>query len=260
MACWEGQPSQHRSFERCCLGKPAICTTPENVTAWGNSQHRQDQWVLEWLGCPTNRFYIDIGAYDGELLSNTHAMDMDLSWKGLCIDAILNPLRFARRSCAQVQAVVYNVTGEEVVFRHFEEFNSNAHAQIQLNGAPALAGLDDRVGPQGSLGKDATLGTWKHLVRTTTTMTNLLENVRMAIPRIIDFISIDVEGVVLQVLEGFPFERFCVRVWTLEVEGPDVWNITRLLYPHGYAMVEVLKLDRVFVHMKDCRGFRRIRY
>lgn len=35
-------------------------------------------------------------------------------------------------------------------------------------------------------------------------------------PRIIDYVSLDIEGAELDVLKSFPFDSYCVRLWTVE--------------------------------------------
>lgn len=259
-ACWSAAgAAAPRSFARCCLGRAPICSPSQHGTpgsalgkaarwALQTSQFGQDRFALEWLKCPSKGFYVDIGAYDGEHLSNTHAMDLDLGWRGLCVDAVLRQGRFVGRSCRLMQGVVYNTTGRRMRFQTFPEHHESAYGQLAARS-------------QSAKGSDKVLGQWNAVPVRTVTAADLLRQAAaegVNVPRVIDFFS-----AVLQVLQGFPFSQYCVRVWALEIWDPlndektreSYLQIVALLQAYSYFLAQRLDQDYLFVHRHDCRGW-----
>lgn len=258
LACWT-QTTAPLSFERCCLGRALICSTEKQETAearfqqkWAlqTSQYGQDRFVLQWFACLDHGFYVDVGAYDGEHLSNTHAMDKDLGWRGVCVDAVLRPKNFLGRSCHLAQGAVHSKSGKPMRFLKFAQHHESAYGHL----------VEEEQSPKGH---DRVLGEWDAVRVRTISMTDLFRNLQaqgFQIPQVIDFISVDVEGAVLDVLLGFPFRRYCVRAWALEISSPIEHPGSRLLFlktcellqHHGYLLVQQLGQDYIFIHQQDC--------
>lgn len=79
------------------------------------SQFGQDKWVAETLfRGMTHGFYVDIGAGNGELISNTWVLEKHYKWDGICID----PADFTwadlqkNRRCRMDNVVVSDFDGE----------------------------------------------------------------------------------------------------------------------------------------------------
>ena len=62
-------------------------------------------------------------------------------------------------------------------------------------------------------------------------------------PKIIDFISLDVEGEELSVLKGIDFETYTFKFLLIEGENPEVIS---LLASKNYKVIKVLKHDILF--------------
>eukprot|EP00930_Biecheleria_cincta_P036767 TRINITY_DN2519_c0_g1_i1.p1 TRINITY_DN2519_c0_g1~~TRINITY_DN2519_c0_g1_i1.p1 ORF type:complete len:404 (+),score=26.11 TRINITY_DN2519_c0_g1_i1:80-1213(+) len=247
------------SYERCCLGRTPICSPPtalvgkpftEAPLALQTSQMGQDAFVLTRLSCLLRGFYLDIGAFDGEVISNTHAMDVNLGWRGVCVDAVYRPHRFAERSCSFVEGVVHNSTGRQVTFEAFRDHYMNSRNHIR--------GSDDAASLMRSLRTEE----YDSRIMETVTISDVLlrlETDGVDIPLIIDYVSLDVEGLALEALQGFPFSKHCVRVWTIEVEEPNSiksLETRRFMQGQGYVFVGYLGLfgpDLSFAHKDDCR-------
>jgi hypothetical protein len=60
-------------------------------------------------------------------------------------------------------------------------------------------------------------------------------------PPVIDYVNLDVGGAELDILRAFPFERYCVRAWTVEhnCEEPKKSYIKQILESHGCRVEEV---------------------
>ena len=82
------------------------------------SQLGQDLWVLEKSAFKHQGFFVEFGATDGVLLSNTYVLETEFAWTGLCAEP--NPKMFAQlrnnRQCVVSDACIAGVSGEEVDF------------------------------------------------------------------------------------------------------------------------------------------------
>ena len=72
-------------------------------------------------------------------------------------------------------------------------------------------------------------------------------------PRIIDYLSLDVEGGELQVLKDFPFERYVFRVMTIETRDKATHRaLKHILQPRGYECIREIGYplgERLWAHM-----------
>src|SRR5689334_14627543 len=75
------------------------------------SQVGQDEWVLSIIR--GKGFFVDAGAFDGVLFSNTLKLE-EAGWQGLCIEA--NPKNFEElkknRKCDLANVAISSYTGE----------------------------------------------------------------------------------------------------------------------------------------------------
>ena len=62
-----------------------------------------------------------------------------------------------------------------------------------------------------------------------------------------DYLSLDVEGAELAVLETIPFDRVDIRTLSVEVEHSDSKKIVQLLVRNGYKVQQRMKTDIIFV-------------
>lgn len=151
------------------------------------SQAGQDEWVHSIVG--DTGFFVDVGAHDGIVHSNTYALEQ-LGWTGICIEpdpTIVEVLR-ANRSCHR-----------------------------------AFTAVSDHKGYVRMVGPRVVLGPVDHTDIWCDTLTGYLE--AWNAPPVIDYLSIDVEGHERQVLAGMNFDRWSVRLITIEhnayCDGPD---------------------------------------
>jgi hypothetical protein len=76
-----------------------------------HSQIGQDKWVQSVLGNKKNGYFIELGACDGLLYSNTLYFERENNWNGICIEP--NDLFFEKlkinRKCNISNKLVYSV-------------------------------------------------------------------------------------------------------------------------------------------------------
>jgi hypothetical protein len=185
-----------------------------------NSQIGQDQWVHSVLGNKSDGFFIELGACDGLYYSNTLFFEKYLNWNGICIEP--NDLYFDKlkvnRKCNISNELMYSAAGVLIDFSLCEA----------TSGIP-----DENIGP-------FTQKT-KIVKKYTSTLGNLLDSINA--PKIIDYLSLDVEGQEYNILKTFPFDRYKFRCMTVEHNEPHIgptmqMKIRELLEAKGYTYVK----------------------
>lgn len=208
-----GWRPQHRPLDRA-----------QSLAAVAASQLGQDLWVLERTGYKTGGFFVEFGATDGVLLSNTWLLEQHFGWRGLCAEP--NP-RFYRqlqsnRTCRVSDACIGARSGIEVAF-----ILSDAYGGI------AAYAHDDQHGAKREAYRAA-----GHVVTLETLSLNDFLNQHQA-PREIDYISIDTEGSEYEILSTFPFDHWQVRLFSIEHNfGEQRKHIRRLMERNGYVCTE----------------------
>ena len=188
------------------------------------SQLGQDLWVLEQTGHKTGGFFVEFGATDGVLLSNTLLLETEFGWSGICAEP--NPEFFEKlvknRSCTVAPDCIAGATGREVEFLLADEYGGIAdYAAADMNAA-RRAGYRDS-------GRTIRL--------TTISLDAFLK--KYDAPRRIDYLSVDTEGSEYEILAAFPFEEWDIRLLTVEHNyTPMREDIRALLEGHGYVRTE----------------------
>jgi FkbM family methyltransferase len=188
------------------------------------SQLGQDLWVLEKSAYKRKGFFVEFGATDGVLLSNTYLLETEFAWTGLCAEP--NPKMFAQlrhnRQCVVSDACIAGESGEEVDFVFAGAFGGmTRHCSADLHRERRAA-----YASAGHVGRLVTIS-----------LDDFLRSHRA--PYNIDYLSIDTEGSELEILMNFPFERWNIRLITVEHNNtPHKDSIFDLLHRHGYQRTE----------------------
>ena len=230
----EGELLSHELSLALSHGSLASATSPAPTEAQGDdsprwqslsrSQLEQDLWVLEQLDWKRNGFFVEFGATDGVLLSNTWLLEKHFNWRGICAEP--NPKLFARlqmnRSCHLSPACVYRSSGERMRFVL----------------ADAYGGLEDLGrNDQHAEKRNAYAAVGEVIEATTTSLMDLLD--QQEAPAVIDYLSIDTEGSELAILEGIDWCRYQFRCITVEHNFTEQrQGIQQLLEAQGYQRRE----------------------
>jgi FkbM family methyltransferase len=188
------------------------------------SQLGQDVWVLEKTGYKTGGFFVEFGATDGVLLSNTWLLETEFNWRGICIEP--NPKLFEQlkknRNCQLSNAYIGGVSGQDVEFVLADAYGSSIeYAHCDQHAAKREAYLQ--------------AGFTANYV--SVSLDDLLRQQRA--PRDIDYISIDTEGSEYDILRTFPFDEWNVHIFTIEHNfTPQRQKISSLMRENGYIRYE----------------------
>lgn len=143
------------------------------------SQAGQDRWVVDQLAdTPHGGYFVDVGAHDGVVHSNTFALEL-AGWLGICIE----PERGAYDALRRNRSAICVRTAA-----------SDHDGSCLFDGVRIVTAVAEHV--------------------ECFTLETLLEEAEA--PDVIDYLSIDVEGHELQVLDGMDFARWHVRLITIE--------------------------------------------
>ena len=203
------------------------------------SQFKQPRHVrreLEKQPQHTNsRFFIDLAANHPLTISNTCALERQ-GWQGVCIDAANQSRVLFKKSGRKCEFVQAAVAGENstrnVIFRDIEP---TARTPLNLNWTFGLSSIVDGALSPTCWGKpkrcisvnkfrEASIGL-THTTMQTRSLVSILAQVKA--PRIIDYLSLDVEGNEDAVLSSHGLNRYEFR--TVTIERPSVYARKRLV-------------------------------
>jgi FkbM family methyltransferase len=201
-----------------------------------HSQAGQDRFLLEhFFRGRRGGVFVDIGAYDGETFSNSLFFERSMGWTGLCVE----PLAAAFAKLAATRKAIC----ENVALADFEGEADFVEADDE--GGPfqkMFSGLSATLDPR-DVSRIALMT--KSRVTTRVPVTRLSTLLDKHGIREIDYCSIDVEGGELAILSEFDFERFPIKVLTVENNYDDP-RLSALMTARGYQPYAQLEQDHVF--------------
>jgi len=201
------------------------------------SQYGQDKWIAEELFPGKKKgIFVDIGAYDGITYSNTFFLETKLGWTGLAVEPIPHVYDKLKqnRSCETVNGCV-GIRDEKLPFRIVDGY------------AEMLSGLIDQFAPVHLYRIDRELrrygGSYRDMEAGCYSINTLLEKHGLYD---IDYLSIDVEGGELSIIEGFDFQRFRVTVIGIENNYKD-YRIPKLLREKEFVLHSIVGDDEFYI-------------
>lgn len=218
------------------LANKSLNSNPEkNISSdqlWrslSRSQLGQDLWVLEKLNWKRSGYFVEFGATDGVLLSNTWLLEKLFDWNGICAEP--NPKFFEKlknnRSCTTSDECIYTQTGEEVEFIFADVY-----------GGIKGTGIDDKH-------FDKRLAYEKNghtKILKTISLNDILE--KHNAPLTIDYLSIDTEGSEFDILQSFDWAKYQIRCISVEHNFTEMREkIRSLLKDQGYHECIEKKFD-----------------
>jgi len=152
------------------------------------SQYSEDRWLVENVVLPSRGVFVDIGAFDGVIGSNTKYFE-ERGWSGLCIDA--DPRNIPTLAQNRPKVLWGAISNEETIRELI------CHEDLQLTGLKNPANLSESM---------------RFFVPTIRLQTVLD---RFAVDEI-DLLSIDTEGTEIEVLQSFDLNKHVTHVLIVE--------------------------------------------
>ena len=185
------------------------------------SQLNQDLFVLSQLNFKENGYFVEFGAADGLLASNTYLLEKEFGWAGILAEPAKcwhNKLKENRKADLEFSCVWKN-TGSML--------NFNEVAIPELSTLLEFSSND---------GHGATRKKGETYQVSTISLINLLQKYNA--PKVIDYLSLDTEGSEYDILENFDFSSYEFRIITCEHNyTPMRTKINALLVSKGYKRI-----------------------
>ena len=195
------------------------------------------------------KFFVEAGAMDGELISNTVYLESKYNWTGLLVEpnpAYLSQLIRKRRNAWIFPYCLSPIKAPTVV-----EFDALAEYGGIIN---YVKGVKKAPGNINANYTSAYLGpSWRKTLKIQCfPLYSVLQ--ALGLPAI-DYFSLDIEGAEYPVLKTVPFQNVDIKMFGVEVEhagkifeGTEN-DITNLLKTNGYQYVAKTKMDKFFMKM-----------
>ena len=199
-----------------------------------NSQFNQEFFVLSILNFKTRGYFVEFGACNGKDFSNTFILENKYNWNGICAEPnrSYHSNLIKNRKCELDFRCVFSRSGEMIEFCETKISELSTIANFKKSDFNRI----DR-NPIKS-----------YLVETVTLIDLLNEH---NAPSLIDYISIDTEGSEFEILKNFDFDKYTVKVWTIEHNyTSNRKKIFELMVNNGYVRVlsSVSEVDDWYIH------------
>lgn len=185
-----------------------------------HSQLHQDFLPIYFLGKNVPGFFVEVGVGDGKSNSNTYLLEKEFNYKGVLVEPNLNFLDslLENRGVSIVNCAAGATDGQSVILFGTDDgeysyiankFEGQGKRRKSISNQPVL----------------------------TKTLNSILEETQA--PKVIDFLSIDVEGYELEVLQGIDFDEWKFKVVCVEHNYNQMKRseILKIFTSNGYKNV-----------------------
>ena len=200
------------------------------------SQAGQDKFVNDsYFRSMNNGFFVEIGAYNGIDGSNCYFFEKFLNWSGIAIEP--SPSQFLalqkNRKCKCVNKAVAKKS-EKIEFIDVIE----GYTQMSgINNSSYQKTLE-------IINKDLRTVLDKKIIEAATFSEIVEYNY------LIDYLSIDVEGGEMDILESIDFDLYKIKVLSIENNYPSEINYEKYLSEKGFCYIDSVGVDEIYFNKK----------
>lgn len=203
------------------------------------SQTGEDVLIRPYLRAIKAGHYLDLGAYDPYVLSNTAILWTE-GWSGCNVDANFSSIKKFEKNRPQDVNVFGSIVTDE------ERRDGKNEVVFFIDG--------DDAGNQSATG--SIIASNKVQSETKVPCYSIHEILDKCDFKKLDYLNIDLEGYDLKIISDFPFERFSPSVITIEDHQISVIQasespIAKVLFSKGYDFVARTYMTSVFVRNPD---------
>ena len=199
------------------------------------SQYKQDEFLNSQVFFGQREgIFIDVGAYDGFDISNTYFFEKTLRWTGVCIEPSPQSFELLKenRSCILENCAIGDIEGNL-------DF-------VNITGwASSASGFDDETKKISKTAKDSVEqhgGNWEIIKIPTFRLDTILNKHKL---RLVDYMSIDVEGFEINVVKSINWDDYYVRYLTVE-KNVSINEVTEHLKQFSYSILQDMAGDLIF--------------
>lgn len=193
--------------------------------------------VLEQV-FPSPGFFLEIGAWSGEHFSQTAYLERERGWRGVCVDPF--PSGFEHRSC-QVCARAISADGQP---RAFLKVSTDRRYGGDVSYFSGFKEVVERSIHWPVISQHCN---YEELQLETITMDQLYKTYDL--PDYIEFLSLDIEGAELELLQSMNWNarRFGLIAFEHNMDQTVRQQIGEILEAHGYRLFEAWEYDDLYV-------------
>ena len=198
------------------------------------SQAGQDKRIKDafFKNC-SNGFFLEIGAYDGVTGSNCLHFEKFMGWDGIAVEPSRTQFGFLQknRTCQTINKAVG--FADDTV-----EFIEVVEGLMQMSGVNSKEFAETKSFVE----KDKASRTVSYQIETVSVMEMLDGRSE------VDFMSLDIEGPELQVLESIDFDALRIRVIAVENSAAGSPKFRRFFDKVGYSYYDTVGYDEIYFH------------
>lgn len=204
-----------------------------------NSQIGADLICLQYLNYKQNGYFVEFGGYDGIAHSNTLLLEECFNWSGILAEPspnFFNQLKKNRPNCKLDNSCITGTSNSHSKFAECADGELSTQAKYLKKGSLAERRLKHKIYDVPTL-----------------SLKDLLD--KHSAPKHIDFLSIDVEGGEMEILEGFDFHSYSFSMIAIEHGWTDSeGKMDEILNRNGYTrqLEELSKIDAWYFHQAEC--------
>lgn len=202
-----------------------------------HSEHGQDKYLAENV-FPGKRggVFVEFGAIDGIITSNTLYFEKEMGWIGLCVEPIPEQFDKLRRNrgCFCENYAISDKLGKAKF--------------VVVEDVVGWSGIYETIEPQHRNRITENGSSLREIQVVTIPIARLLRKYRFFE---IDYMTIDTEGNEEKIIRSFPFDEFNVKVFDIENNFGN-YDISAFMLKHKYRVVEQLGPNQIFV--KERKG------
>lgn len=194
------------------------------------------EWIKDNIEFENEKpFFVDVGANDGLICSNTAYFEMDLGWDGICVEP--HPDAFGKLKRTR-KVKLYNccISNKEdeidfLVVKGYAEMLSGIYEDYD---PLHIKRIDNDIKDRG--------GTKEIIKIKSRTLDSLLNENNI---KTVDYLSIDTEGSELNVLKGIDFNAFDISIISVENNGYND-NVREYLEKYNYEFLCKVCADEIY--------------
>jgi len=207
-------------------------------------QHNQVDIILNHLNNKRDGFFIEAGAWDGEVLSNSLHLETHFGWKGLLVEpneGAFEAVISKKRNAFAINCCLSNKRNAE---------------RVMFDMADVYGAIDDPDNPYNADIKKNKIDYKAQGLFANTDIPHQnkevqclpLYSILLAIdnPKV-DFFSLDVEGSEMDVLKTIPWDKVDIELILIETAFVNITEMVTYMSENGYRASEVPPLDYLFI-------------
>ena len=194
------------------------------------SQSGQDKIIKNsFFRSKKNGYFVEIGAFDGVLGSNCIHFEKSMKWEGIAIEP--SKIQFQKlsknRNCKVLNKAISS-TEKDVEFIEV------------IEGLTQMSGINnDDYSAKTIIKNDENTKFNKIKLKTSTFNKNVLN-------KEIDYLSMDIEGAELDVLQSINFQEYIIKVISVENNSPEKINFNIFLKENNFSFFDRVGKDEIF--------------